>query len=457
MKRQCVQKFLSGFFVFCITLSFSILSFAEAFTGAYLYTGTDPVTGLPIVEVRGVNPTGQTFSGSNVIEMNAYNNAPVLTNNTFNGSTDINPDFTDITSTGNHYNGSVDITYNGMGGTLDSNGDTFQSASVTAQQSDLSISNGTFNGTTNITANSVSLGSISQMDNLLDELYALMRSITVAATSNTRNPTVTNPWTGNTVTLELNTIAGDQLVYNSTTHTLSVQAVGSPWPYGNYHARVVFFQTCLTNSLNNLGLFISYWVSNIFDDSNTYRIYTFTASGETYSFSSTTTTTSFRYAITNRFDVLIQLLQWFCSRFFEWYYPLDNVLPEYWRYYNTDTAQQEEIGLAGLMYNISWYLGQMYVLQSASQSLDNLQDQVDDIADTLAEAESKENAVISSISSSINSFNPDLTSIGAFRALSWSSNYLQQVFLALGTYGTVILVGLLLGVCMQFIGYFKYK
>lgn len=465
MKRECVQKFLSGFIVFCIILSFSIFSFAAAFTGAYLYTGTDPVTGLPIVEVRGVNPTGQTFSGSNVIELNAYNNAPVLTNNTFNGSTDINPDFTDITSTGNHYNGSVDITYNGMGGTLDSNGDTFQSASVTAEQSDLSINNGTFNGTTNITANSVSLGSISQMTSLLDGLYILYYSLTRSSlVSSGVNFTVTNPWTNNSVTIQRVLITYRYFNFQPT----SGGNIASPYSpsiaqvqyYGLFMDELQFLYSCIPYSITSLAYYLQYRMQILLDwikGNGSYYIYTFSSSGETYSLTGSYQTVDFRMVIKNRLDIIVELLKWFTSRFFEWYYPLDNTLPEYWRYYNTDTADEEEIGLAGLMYNISWYLGQMYVLQSASQSLDNLQDQVDDIADTLAEAESKENAVISSISSSINSFNPDLTSIGAFRALSWSSNYLQQVFLALGTYGTVILVGLLLGVCMQFIGYFKYK
>lgn len=458
MKRECVQKFLSGFFVFCITLSFSFLSFAEAFTGAYLYTGTDPVTGLPIVEVRGVNPTGQTFSGSNVIEMNAYNNAPVLTNDTFNGSTDMNLDMTNITSTNNHYNGSIDIDYTGLPDSyLESTGDTFANASVSSSASDINITNGTFNGTTNLQANNVSLGSISQMDSLLNGLFIFMNGLTQARTGSTNYVDVTNDWNGQTVRIRLNTISGQKLVFDSTTHTIASTNVTAPWPYGNFHARIVFLQQCNIDSLSALGGFISYWISQILDNSNTYRLYQFAKQGEYYTFSSAQQTTSFRIALLNRFDCMVQLIEYYCDKFYNWYYPLDNVLPEYWRYYNTDTAQQEQIGLGGLMYNISWYLGQMYVLQSASQSLDNLQDQVDDIADTLAEAESKENAVISSISSSINSFNPDLTSIGAFRALSWSSNYLQQVFLALGTYGTVILVGLLLGVCMQFIGYFKYK
>lgn len=462
MKRQCLQrKLFSGFIFLCISLSFSISTFSAAFTGAYMTTETDPVTGQVTTVIKDVNPSSQTFSGQNVVEMNAYNNAPVLTNNTFNGSTDINPDFTSITSSGNAYNGSVDINYDGLGGTLDSNGDRFQSTTVTAQQSDISISNGTFNGSTTINAQSVSLGSISQMDSLLNGLFIFMNGLTQARTGSTNYVDVTNDWNGQTVRIRLNTISGQKLVYDSTNHTITSSNVTAPWPYGNFHARIVFLQQCNIDSLSSLGTFLSYWfgyfVTNVLDNSATYRMYQFAKNGEHYTFSSNQTTTSFRSALLNRFDCMVQLIEYYCDKFYNWYYPLDNVLPEYWRYYNTDTAQQEEIGLAGLMYNISWYLGQMYVLQSASQSLDNMTDQVEAITDTLEEAEQKENAVISSISSGINSFAPDLTEIGAFRALSWTSNYLQQMFVALGTYGTVILVGLLLGVCMQFIGYFKYK
>lgn len=459
MIRQHIQKrLLSGFIFFCIMLSFSILSFADAFTGAYLYTGTDPNTGLPIVEVRGVNPSNQTFSGSNVIEMNAFNNAPILTNNNFNGSTDMNLDMTNITSTNNHYNGSIDIDYSGLPDSyLESSGDTFANASVSSSASDINITNGTFNGTTNLQANNVSLGSISQMDTLINGLFVFMRSLTNAATSSTNTATITNTWNNQQVTLQLNTISGRKLQYDSTNHTISAVGATAPWPYGNFHARIVWLQQCNIESLQALGQFLSYWVGQIFDDYSTYRIYSFSSSGETYSFSSNTTTTSFRVAFINRFDVLIQLLQWFCSRFFEWYYPLDDVLPEYWRYYNTDTAQQEEIGLAGLMYNISWYLGQLYVLQTASEALDNFEDQVAAVTDTFEDAEAAEESIMQSINSGISSFNPDVNQFGAFRALGWCSNYLQLVFLRLGTYGTVLLIGLLLGVCMQFVGYFRYK
>lgn len=61
------------------------------------------------------------------------------------------------------------------------------------------------------------------------------------------------------------------------------------------------------------------------------------------------------------------------------------------------------------------------------------------------------------VQSSISTFVPDLTLLSGFVALSWVSNYLQQMYVSLGAYGTVIMIGLLLAVCMQFIGYFRYK
>lgn len=456
MKRECVQKFLSGFFCFCIALSFSFASFAAAFTGAYMTTETDPVTGQVTTVIKDVNPTGQTYSGQNVIEINAYNNAPTLTNNTFNGSTDINPDFTSITSSGNAYNGSVDINYDGLGGTLDSNGDRFQSTTVTAQQSDISISNGTFNGTTNINAQSVSLGSISQMDDLILQIMLFRKLMMDGAVAVNVGASQPYPTLNCTVTYNGQTITEAYPYY--TVEVLSPNAGWTDLSTTLYRYRSSYINALLvgfTYTFRNMGTTAKF----ILNQRRTFDSYSMSIdqSGETFSLIKTSASLSFSEMVDNRFSILIDVVNFWFQRFFNWYYPLDNVLPEYWRYYNTDTGQQEEIGLAGLMYNISWYLGQMYVLQSASQSLDNMTDQVEAITDTLEEAEQKENAVISSISSGINSFAPDLTDIGAFKALSWTSNYLQQMFVSLGTYGTVILVGLLLGVCMQFIGYFKYK
>lgn len=436
---------------------------ATPFTGAYLGTTVDPNTGISIPAVMDVNPSGQTFSGQNVIEMNAYNNAPILTNNTFNGSTDMNVDMTNITSTGNTYQ-NLDLEYNGLPNSyLESNRDTMSNATVSTSVSDINISNGTFNGSTTLQANNISLGSVSQMDNLLDGFYAFYYTFNNRVANSYPNGnstvTVTSPWTGNSVTVQLFYLGYSYNSYDPSTNTISRTTVTRWCSFNNiYFALFDMFLRdfeCLYNLIldkfNDLTEFLT--------GSTSYQMYTVTITnnGEFYSISRSAQTASWREVIVNRFDTLITLLDYYCKRFYNWYYPLDNVIPEYWRYYNTDTAAQEEIGLAGLMYNISWYLGQMYVLQTASTALDNFEDQVGAVTETLENAEEQEQAIISSISSNIESFNPQLSDIQTFRALSWCSNYLQQMFLAIGTYGTVILVGLILGVCMQFIGYFRYK
>ena len=439
-----------------------MFSFSAAYTGAYLDYEKDPVTGIVSPVLKDVNPTGETFSGSNVIEMNAFNNAPELEANTFNGSTEINNTFQNLDSTGNKYNGSVDIDLKGNGN-MTSTVDTFQNASVDASMSTVTFDSPTFNGNTTLQANSLTLGSVPQMDELInltkyivDQLVLTAHLIGYNHSSDTVNYfDVTSP-TGNTIRINLNTMQYAALQFQNGNFSLVTKFLTPR--YGNFRVNLLCWFTGLYESFKALGDGLMYLYNYIVGSAN-YPIYEFTidSTGESYSIIKNTQQSTWRNVILNRINIIINILDFWFHRFYEWYYPLDNVLPEYWRYYNTDTAEQEEIGLAGLMYNISWYLGQMYVLQSGSDALDNMTTQVEAVGQTLSQAEQKENEVISSISSGINNFAPDLSEIGAFKALSWSSNYLQQIFVALGTYGTVILVGLLLGVCMQFIGYFKYK
>lgn len=75
----------------------------------------------------------------------------------------------------------------------------------------------------------------------------------------------------------------------------------------------------------------------------------------------------------------------------------------------------------------------------------------------LTQLEQAESQVTTSAIQRINNFLPDPNSIGALSALSWGSNFLQRIFVALGAFNIPILCALVLSVCMQFIGYFKYK
>lgn len=459
--REYEKRIFCFLLILIFMLSFFIVSFAEPFTGAYLYTGTDPVTGYPIVEVRGINPTGQTFSSGSVIENNAYNNAPILTDNTFNGSTEIKTAFTDITSNGNNYTGSVDLTVSGLQDSMQSNSDTFRNTSVNANSSEVSISNGTFNGSTTINAQSVSLGSIDQMTELLTTFNDFKRAflilwdnliVPVIQTSNTRT-----------------------FVYGGVSYTYGLPSVnlsGTTY-YMNIAGRLQYY-------LNSIIFHLTATYGEIAsrDDPIT-KVITYNGlpviigryTRFDYSYDPETDvishTESFRYLSWNtqlqtrlpEFESYIfAKIAYEADTWYRWYSP--RITPEsnyFWYVYNTDTGQQEGINLAGLLYDISWYLGQMYVLQSGSDALDNMTDQVEAVSETFQEAEQREQQIMDSISSGIESFNPDLSEIGTFKALGWCSNYLQLIFLRLGTYGTVILVGLLLGVCMQFIGYFRYK
>lgn len=99
-------------------------------------------------------------------------------------------------------------------------------------------------------------------------------------------------------------------------------------------------------------------------------------------------------------------------------------------------------------------LGNYHNDNSVANSISN---SVTTLSNNLTSYQAAEQQLQNRVSSSISSFVPDLSLFGGFVALSWVSNYLQQVYISLGTYGTVIMIGLLLAVCMQFIGYFRYK
>lgn len=206
---------------------------------------------------------------------------------------------------------------------------------------------------------------------------------------------------------------------------------------------------------------INYYVYVIQQDLNgigTYGLWSLTPSldGESYTRTVTQSSVGIRTVILNRIEYIADVFDFYFGRIYAWFYPLDSTSPFYWRYYNTSTEQQESIGLAGLLYNISWYLGQLYTLTAQNAALDNMDEAIDDVTDTFTSVEQAEQAVVQSVTSSIQSFNPDVSELGAFRALSWCASYLQQIYVSLGAYGNVITIGLLLGVCSQLIGFVRY-
>lgn len=213
-------------------------------------------------------------------------------------------------------------------------------------------------------------------------------------------------------------------------------------------------------SFNNLRTDVLSGFSSIIDQ-QTYNYWTLTSNqttnGETFNKTVTSQTGTFHSVILNRIEYLSDVLTFSFNRFFEWFYPLDVTNPLYWRYWNSDTQQQVNTNLADVLYEMTWYLGNLYILESASAALDNMETAVGTVTTTFETVEAQEEAVINSVQSHINSFNPNVSDFGAFRALPWMSNYLQQIYVSLGSYGLVITIGLFLGVCMQIIGYMRYK
>lgn len=116
---------------------------------------------------------------------------------------------------------------------------------------------------------------------------------------------------------------------------------------------------------------------------------------------------------------------------------------------------------AGLLYAHLRVMGDAFTAYFQYQNAVNpggmINNAVSDLSNNLTNYQTAEQNLQNQVTSSIQNFIPDLSLWGGFTAIVWASDYLQQIYLSLGSYGTVIMVGLLLGVCMQFIGYFRYK
>ena len=94
---------------------------------------------------------------------------------------------------------------------------------------------------------------------------------------------------------------------------------------------------------------------------------------------------------------------------------------------------------------------------NVTETMHTMTEDINTAATTFQDMEQKEHAAIEQIQSGFETFLPDVNQFGSFKAITWCSNYLQQIYLSLGSYGTVIFIALLFGVCLQFIGYFRYK
>lgn len=191
----------------------------------------------------------------------------------------------------------------------------------------------------------------------------------------------------------------------------------------------------------------------------TYNQISFRLADEHVQFDTTQKCGTFLGILSRKFDELFEFFRFQFEIFFQWFYPLKDSTPQYWLVYDTDDNTGKWVNPATVTYYITWYLGQLYSQNYDDEegALTGLTQAVNNFSTQAQNFEQAENSVINSVKSRLNDFNPDLSQIGGFRAIGWCANYLQRIYVALGAYGTVITIGLLLAVCMQFIGYFKYK
>lgn len=465
----CVPVFASGY-----SFEHDGSASGESFNGNNkiqtdgIHVGTDPVTGLPVFETVMINQDNN-YSGTNTIHVedtlgNGY----------------------DYSST---YNGTLDVTsndtYQGALKTVISDANVNAVTSVSASDildneynAGVTFSNSTFTKDVTVTNSNVAvssesnviLGSIPQMDtlnNTVSNIYTylanslnngikVISNAIVIIRDNLCELRVSN----SEQNISLSSYDGSASYYLRSMNMYSYSLDSDYNLSSNSIIRYCNFRGFLWLKMNELREMSvnQYLMSKYnFDRIYSYMIgnsengyFTFTNNGEYYTLTTYTKVGSWRSLILNRLDTIIRILDFHFKKFYEWYYPLDGSSPFYWRTYDSDTDQEESVNLARVLYDISWYLGHITIG-------DDIKTEVKSLSDNLTSYQSAEQGIQNRISSSIQSFVPDITLLSGFVAISWVSNYLQQVYIALGSYGTVIMIGLLLGVCMQFIGYFRYK
>lgn len=157
-----------------------------------------------------------------------------------------------------------------------------------------------------------------------------------------------------------------------------------------------------------------------------------------------------------KFNEIIDLFRLQCAVWFQWWYPLKASTPQYWQVYNSDTGDYEMVSPAGVTAYITWYLGKLY--EHLTADIDSVLEQpVEDAQNAISALEQSEAQIKNTYLPAVNSFLPDASDIGSLSAVSYFGNYLQRIFVALGAFNIPIIAALTLAVCMQLIGYFKYK
>lgn len=197
--------------------------------------------------------------------------------------------------------------------------------------------------------------------------------------------------------------------------------------------------------------------------SGSYRLQGYQLPWYVYSDERITLTTSVKYCnfigmLSQYWQAGLSWMQAFSEMFREWFYPLKSSdETQYWRVWNTDTDQYEAVNPATVTGYITYYLGELYRNTILSDAVDKMNDAAAGWKADIEHMESSEKAVTDSVQSHLDNFMPDIADLGGFKAVSWVTNYLQLCFVQLGAYGTVIVIGLMLALCMQFIGMFHYK
>lgn len=187
-----------------------------------------------------------------------------------------------------------------------------------------------------------------------------------------------------------------------------------------------------------------------------YRHFTFSILDEHVNRTSTLRYGTYLGILTRRLTEFFEYFRFEAELTFQWFYPLKSSNPQYWRAYNTDTDGYDAVNPAGVTGYITWYLGKLY--EHLTADIDAvLETPVENTKQAIADLEQAENNIKSEYLPKLQSFNPDSSNIGTLAALPYFTNYLQRIFTALGAFNIPIIAALTLGICMQLIGYFKYK
>lgn len=123
-----------------------------------------------------------------------------------------------------------------------------------------------------------------------------------------------------------------------------------------------------------------------------------------------------------------------------------------WNYYNTDTGLEEPINLGGLMYNISWYLGNLYLLNSENNYSDTANPTVTALQEKITELNNAEDE-LSNLTGSLtydSSIWTEIQSIGS--SITYTSNLMDSIFNQLGILQICFKLSMTVGLAVYALG-----